>query len=69
LSYYITYKILPSVGYYPKEDIRDCKIPLKPQAEEVILQNILKEEAGEKNLKFKILKRPLELVKLHKQIF
>ena len=39
-------QILPSIGYYPKEDI-DFVNTFKPQAEEVILENILKEEAGE----------------------
>lgn len=39
-------QILPSVGYYPKEDTAYVQ-QFKPQAEEVILQNILKEEAGE----------------------
>ncbi|QOD59713.1 SulP family inorganic anion transporter [Polaribacter haliotis] len=39
-------QILPSVGYYPKEDIEFVST-FKPQAEEVILENILKEEAGE----------------------
>lgn len=39
-------QILPSIGYYPKEDIAFVE-EFKPQAEEVILENILKEEAGE----------------------
>ncbi|CAA0182269.1 SulP family inorganic anion transporter [Tenacibaculum maritimum] len=39
-------QILPSLGYYPKEDT-DFVANFKPQAEEVILENILKEEAGE----------------------
>ncbi len=39
-------QILPSLGYYPKEDIVFVDT-FKPQAEEVILKNILKEEAGE----------------------
>ena len=39
-------QVLPAVGYYPKEDI-DYVSKFKPQAEEVILENILKEEAGE----------------------
>ncbi|SFZ90455.1 sulfate permease, SulP family [Flaviramulus basaltis] len=39
-------QILPSLGYYPKEDV-DFVNTFKPQAEEVILENILKEEAGE----------------------
>jgi len=39
-------QVLPSLGYYPKEDI-DFVNQFKPQAEEIILDNILKEEAGE----------------------
>jgi len=39
-------QILPSVGYYPKEDAEYVN-GFKPQAEELILENILKEEAGE----------------------
>ncbi len=39
-------QILPSLGYYPKEDL-DFVNQFKPHAEEIILDNILKEEAGE----------------------
>ncbi len=39
-------QVLPSVGYYPKED-KEFVSKFKAQAEEVILENILKEEAGE----------------------
>ncbi|REE83719.1 SulP family sulfate permease [Lutibacter oceani] len=39
-------QILPSLGYYPKEDAEFVQ-QFKPQAEELILENILKEEAGE----------------------
>jgi len=39
-------QILPSLGYYPKEDAEFVN-QFKPQAEEIILDNILKEEAGE----------------------
>jgi SulP family sulfate permease len=39
-------QILPSLGYYPKEDTIFVE-QFKPQAEELILENILKEEAGE----------------------
>ena len=39
-------QILPALGYYPKEDIEYVN-QFKPMAEEVILENILKEEAGE----------------------
>ena len=39
-------QILPSIGYYPKEDPEFVE-KYKPMAEEIILDNILKEEAGE----------------------
>ncbi len=39
-------QIMPSIGYYPKEDLAFVDV-FKPQAEEIILDNILKEEAGE----------------------
>ena len=39
-------QLLPSVGYYPKEDT-EFVTQFKPFAEEIILDNILKEEAGE----------------------
>ncbi len=39
-------QILPSVGYYPKEDLAYVN-EFKAHAEELILDNILKEEAGE----------------------
>ncbi|MRI01348.1 STAS domain-containing protein [Kriegella sp. EG-1] len=39
-------QILPAVGYYPKEDMEFVN-QFKPHAEEIILDNILKEEAGE----------------------
>ncbi len=39
-------QILPAIGYYPKEDMTYVN-RFKPVAEEVILENILKEEAGE----------------------
>jgi len=39
-------QILPSVGYYPKEDVEFVN-QYKPFAEEIILDNILKEQAGE----------------------
>lgn len=42
----IVTQILPSVGYYPKEDLEFVN-NYKPQAEEIMLDNILKEEAGE----------------------
>ena len=39
-------QILPAIGYSPKEDMTYVE-QFKPQAEEIILDNILKEEAGE----------------------
>lgn len=39
-------QILPALGYYPKED-ESWVEPFKPEAEELILENILREEAGE----------------------
>lgn len=39
-------QILPAIGYYPKEDVEFVN-QFEAQAQEVILENILKEEAGE----------------------
>ncbi|TYP76276.1 SulP family inorganic anion transporter [Aquimarina intermedia] len=39
-------QLLPALGYYPKEDVEYVNT-FKPVAEEVILDKILKEEAGE----------------------
>ncbi len=39
-------QVLPSIGYYPKEDTEFVS-QFKPKAQELILENILKEEAGE----------------------
>lgn len=39
-------QILPALGYYPKQDLEFVN-QFKPQAEEIILKNILKEEVGE----------------------
>ncbi len=39
-------QVLPSVGYYAKEDTQFVE-QFKPLAEEIILENILKDEAGE----------------------
>jgi len=39
-------QILPAIGYYPKED-QNFVSTFKPKAEELILKNILREEAGE----------------------
>ncbi len=42
-------QILPSIGYYAKEDVNFVE-QFKPQAEEIILTNILEEEAGKGTL-------------------
>jgi len=42
-------QVLPSIGYYPKEDMAYVDT-FKPQAEEVILESILKDEAGKGTL-------------------
>ena len=42
-------QILPSLGYNPKEDLEYVN-QFKPQAEEIIFENILKDEAGERIL-------------------
>ena len=39
-------QIFPAIGYYPKQD-KEFVNKFKPHAEEIILDNILKEEAGE----------------------
>jgi len=39
-------QILPSLGYYPKDDMAYVDT-FKPKAEEILLDNILKDEAGE----------------------
>ena len=52
-------QILPSVGYYPKEDIEFVN-QYKPHAEEIILDNILKEEAGEGLLVLEDFKETIE---------
>jgi SulP family sulfate permease len=39
-------QIMPTIGYYPKED-GEFVSKFKPYAEEIILENILKEEMGE----------------------
>ena len=52
-------QILPALGYYPKED--DAWVaPFKPQAEELILENILREEAGEGILVLEDFKETIE---------
>ena len=52
-------QILPSVGYYPKEDTEYVN-EFKPYAEEIILDNILKEEAGEGILVLEDFKETIE---------
>ncbi len=51
-------QILPSVGYYPKEDITFVE-QFKPQAKEVILKNILKDEKNEGLLVLENLKQTI----------
>jgi SulP family sulfate permease len=52
-------QILPAMGYYPKED-RVFVETFKPEAEELILENILKEEAGEGILVLEDFKETIE---------
>ena len=52
-------QILPALGYYPKEDTSWVE-PFKPQAEELILENILREEAGEGILVLEDFKETIE---------
>ena len=52
-------QILPALGYYPKED-ESWVEPFKPQAEELILENILREEAGEGILVLENFKETIE---------
>ena len=52
-------QILPSVGYYPKEDVEYVE-QFKPLAEEIMLDNILKEEAGEGILVLEDFKETIE---------
>jgi len=52
-------QILPAIGYYPKEDT-ELVNQFKPLAEEVILENILKEEAGEGILVLEDFKETIE---------
>jgi SulP family sulfate permease len=57
-------QILPAIGYYPKEDLAYVN-KFKPEAEEIILENILIEEAGEGIL---VLEDFEETIKRAKQI-
>jgi len=52
-------QILPSIGYYPKEDTAYVNT-FKPQAEEIILENILQEEAGKGTLVLENFKGTIE---------
>ena len=52
-------QILPALGYYPKEDETWVE-PFKPQAEELILENILRDEAGEGILVLENFKETIE---------
>lgn len=52
-------QILPALGYYPKEDVEFVE-QFKPAAEELILENILKEEAGEGILVLENFKETIE---------
>lgn len=52
-------QILPAVGYYPKEDITFVS-QFEQQAQEVILDNILKEESGEDFLVLEDLKETIK---------
>jgi SulP family sulfate permease len=56
-------QILPSLGYYPKEDVEFVN-QYKPLAEEIILENILKEEAGEGILVLEDLKETIKRAEL-----
>ncbi len=55
----IVTQILPAVGYYPKED-QEFVETFKPEAEELILENILEEEAGEGILVLEDFKETIE---------
>lgn len=52
-------QILPSIGYYPKEDMAFVNT-FKPQAKEVILESFLKEEAGEGILELENFKQTIK---------
>ncbi len=56
-------QILPSLGYYPKDDAEYVG-QFKPQAEELILENILKKEAGEGILVLENFKETIERAQL-----
>lgn len=52
-------QVLPSLGYYPKEDIVFVET-FKSQAKEVLLENILKEETGEDILALEDFKKTIK---------
>ena len=52
-------QLLPALGYYPKEDAEFIDL-FKPQAEELLLENILEEEAGEGILVLEDFKETIE---------
>ncbi len=56
-------QLLPSLGYYPKEDA-ELISKFKPEAEEIILDNILREEAGEGILVLEDFKETIERAEL-----
>ncbi len=56
-------QVLPSIGYYPKEDTEFVS-QFKPRAEELILENILKEEAGKGILVLEDFEETLKRAKL-----
>ena len=55
----IATQILPSVGYYPKED-QEFVTQFKPEAEELLLVEILKDEAGKGTLVLDNIKESLK---------
>jgi SulP family sulfate permease len=56
----IVTQILPAVGYYPKEDTEYVQ-EFRPYAEEIILENILKEEAGDGILVLENFKKTIDI--------
>jgi SulP family sulfate permease len=56
-------QLLPSLGYYPKEDL-DYVNRFKPAAQEIILTNILEEEAEEGNLVLQSFEETIERAEL-----
>ena len=56
-------QLLPLLGYYPKEDVALVE-RFKPQAEEVLLDKILKDEAGEGILVLEVFEETIRRAKL-----